>query len=297
MHGGADLRIVTDDGYTALHVASQQGTLSAAKLLLRAGPELRFATTTTGYTALHVASGYGHVAVMRVLIEAGANLNARSPHGETPLYTAASNGRVGAIRMLLHAKANPLLITVDSGFEINPLDIAAHHGHTNAVRELLRQLGIKGCGGHLAGRNAFSANVNGRCSSRIARLLVDAGIDTVTPLRIALALGGAVYEDTLLLDHVKRRLREKNVGGKDATHEQLDGLEGICRLLMRVEAVHAVSWLWSAGSVSTACAARVTRKSKTLAPSVINTLPVLRRRAARPGMLLRPAFRCELVMR
>lgn len=36
----------------------------------------------------------------------------------------------------------------------------------------------------------------------------------------------------------------RRVGGKDATEEQLNKLEGIRRLLLRAEAVRAVSWLW-----------------------------------------------------
>lgn len=291
LKGGANVWVVADGGFTALHVASQQGTITAARLLLRAGADLH-ATASGGYSALHVASGNGHVAVMRVLIEAGANINARLPStGETPLYTAATKGHVGSIKMLLFAKANALFVTIDSGMKATPLDVAAHYGHANVVRELLQQLGIKGCGGHHAGRNAFTANINGRCSPRIAQLLVDAGMDTATPIRIALAPGGRVYEDALLLDHANRRLRENNIGGRDATQEQLTGLEGIRRLLMRVEAVHAVSWLWSADSASTARAARAARKCKTPSPSVVNTLPILRRRAAKPGLLLRPMFR------
>ncbi len=72
-------------------------------------------------------------------------------------------------------------------------------------------------------------------SPRIVRLLVDAGADTKsanprinqTPLATA-----------------SRMLREKKINGKDATEDQLHRLEGVRRLLLRVEAVHAVSFLW-----------------------------------------------------
>lgn len=294
MNAGANVWIVADGGYTALHICGQQGTLSATKLLLRAGADLH-ATTSKGYAVLHVAAGHGHMAVMRVLIEAGANVNARLPStGETPIFTAARNGHVGSIRVLIRAKASALLTTIDSGLAFLPLDIAAHFGHVKVVRELLQQLGIEGCGGHLGGRSAFTANFTGRCSSMIARLLVNAGIDTAAPIRVALTPGGTVYEDTLLLDHANRRLREKKTGGKDATQEQLNGLEGVRRLLMQVEAVHAVSRLWSAEIPFSGrgAAAHVARKSKPLlSPSVINTLPTLRRRTARHGVLLGPVFR------
>lgn len=48
-----------------------------------------------------------------------------------------------------------------------------------------------------------------------------------------------------------RSLREKTLLGENATKEQLNGLEGIRRLLLRVEAVHATSWLWQSDVPST----------------------------------------------
>lgn len=47
--------------------------------------------------------------------------------------------------------------------------------------------------------------------------------------------------DNTLLAPTTRNLREKKFRGEDANEEQLNGLEGIRRLLMRVEAVFTQS--------------------------------------------------------
>lgn len=101
--------------------------------------------------------------------------------------------------------------------------------------------------------------------------------------------GGAPFCATLL-EYTTRILREKKVNGEDATEEELDGLEGIRLLLMRVEAVHAVSWLWYTGPAP--IAREGTRKSSnTTSPPVRTMMPILGHRAARPGVVLRSMFR------
>lgn len=81
------------------------------------------------------------------------------------------------------------------------------------------------------------------CSPRVVQLLVDAGADTAYAFRDLDRGEIDVSETPLAL--INRFIRENNVwAGEEATEEQLHGLEAVRRLLMRVEAVHAVSWLW-----------------------------------------------------
>ncbi|CAB1109689.1 unnamed protein product [Ectocarpus sp. CCAP 1310/34] len=71
------------------------------------------------------------------------------PRTATPLYIAAMQGHLGAVKVLLHAKANPLLTRSSecSGRSFVPLEVAAQTGRSAVVRELLREFGIRCCGG------------------------------------------------------------------------------------------------------------------------------------------------------
>lgn len=199
---------------------------------------------------------------------------------------ASSNGHVGAVRVLLRAKANALLPrVVFSNVGHTPLDAATTAGHKDVARELILQLGAEGCGGKAA---LFAG-----CSPRIARLLLDAGVDTQSPV-VLCADGSKAWSVTTILAHTNRRIRYKEFQGKYATEEQLQGLEGIRRLILQAEAIHAVSWQWCAGTVSSfgGHAADVTRKRKQSVSTPLGTiLPILRLRVAARGTLLGPVFR------
>jgi len=126
------------------------------------------------------------------------------------------------------------------------------------------------------------------------RLLVEAGADTTSAFGVAnnLQQGDYVGSDETPLDFTARLLRDKRVLDEDISEEQLFGLEGIRRLLLRVEAVHALSFLWPvdipAGVDTTASRARRTVVTST---PLRMMLPMLRRRARRPRGLLAALFR------
>lgn len=291
LENGADTWIAADNGATALLLSCQNGHLSITTLLVRAGADLG-ATDCLGFTPLHMASREGHHHVILPLIEAGANVNRALGDGQTPLFTAAHRGDADAVRVLLRAKANALLPRMIKRREILPLDVAAYHGHVEVVRELLQQRGIEGCGGAGAGVQALIATMDsGHFSPRVVRLLVDAGVDTKAAVRIIdIRLGEEFY--STMLNLTNRSLREKRVNGKDTTEAQLSGLEGTRRLLLRVGAVHAVSWLWCDERALITGAAHDVRKSKiTTSTPLSMMLPMLRRRATRPDVLLGSLFR------
>lgn len=104
--------------------------------------------------------------------------------------------------------------------------------------------------------------VRGLASPRVVRLLVDAGADTTSALRLTDAPGG-VNDHNTALAFTNKRLREKKVRGSHATEEQLYRLEAIRRLLLREEAAHAISWLWPRGILSAAKAVGDTKTTKT----------------------------------
>ena len=111
-------------------------------------------------------------------------------------------------------------------------------------------------------------------STRIVRLLVDAGADPAPVIRA----GSIPAVHATPLELTTSMLREKKVAGKDATEEHLHKLEGIRRLLLRVEAVHAVSFLWP---VDVPFMFGTTEgKSKAMATSIpLRVMPISRRRA------------------
>ncbi|CAM9182575.1 unnamed protein product, partial [Ectocarpus sp. 12 AP-2014] len=75
---------------------------------------------------------------------------------------------------------------------------------------------------------------------------------------------------------------DKTEPGVDQVH--LWRLKGVLRLFQQVAAAHATSWLWPDDTVP---AAKVKRSKKSEKPeAIVRTLPVLRRRLAKPRVLL-----------
>ena len=90
-------------GYTALHMAAEEGLLEMVKLLVANGANPN-ALSNEGFTPLHVATQPN---VVRDLITAGANVNACANNGITPLlYQSEENGRLGEMKVLLENGAD-----------------------------------------------------------------------------------------------------------------------------------------------------------------------------------------------
>jgi ankyrin repeat protein len=103
LKGGADPRIPTADGTTALMVAAglgrctndytlqrgarSQGGEQAVTLLLDAGVEVN-AINEADFTAAHGAAFRGLNEIIQILVERGANINARDYRGRTPYRLA-----------------------------------------------------------------------------------------------------------------------------------------------------------------------------------------------------------------
>ena len=67
----------TNDGTTALWIASQNGHKEIVKLLLEKGADINVKQTATGATALLLASQNGRTDVVKLLLEKGADVNAK----------------------------------------------------------------------------------------------------------------------------------------------------------------------------------------------------------------------------
>lgn len=105
-----------------------------------------------GFTALHLAAARGHLAVLEVLFERKVDVNCRSQnalqYGSSALHLAASNGQLEVVKFLLARGAKPEMYRASNWFcswfsnGSSPLWLAAIHGHADVVETLL-QAGVK----------------------------------------------------------------------------------------------------------------------------------------------------------
>ena len=80
---GADVNMISGQGYSCLHTAVMGDQLEIVKTLLLAGAEVN-ATDEELLTPLHFAARDGAGEIALVLVRAGANLTARQNEGKTP---------------------------------------------------------------------------------------------------------------------------------------------------------------------------------------------------------------------
>jgi uncharacterized protein len=130
---GADVNVADNDGWTALMFAAREGTLAAARAIIRSPKQSTLDALAKETSALSLAAERGRHALVRMLIEAGANV--RKPEiGGRALQLAAQAAHVDVVRTLMEAKA-PLGF---SGWENEPpLHAAAARGQSLVVEALL----------------------------------------------------------------------------------------------------------------------------------------------------------------
>jgi len=85
---------------------------------------------------LLIATRENDIETARALIAAGADVNAKDQIADTPFLYAAAEGRLDILRLILATGRGNLADTNRYGG--NALIPAAHHGHPEAVRELLK---------------------------------------------------------------------------------------------------------------------------------------------------------------
>jgi ankyrin repeat protein/Tfp pilus assembly protein PilF len=98
---GADPSLADGRGYTALHFAAQEGHLEVVTFLVRKVGLSANLRTEEGATALLIASGKGYLDMMKVLVESGADAQMATEAGWTPLMLASRGGHLDAVGFLL----------------------------------------------------------------------------------------------------------------------------------------------------------------------------------------------------
>eukprot|EP00808_Paulinella_micropora_P016243 g27067.t1 len=95
---------VQDGTESPLYIASGQGYLAVARLLVKEG-HADVDRRHAGFTPLFVAAQLGHLAVCEFLVKSGADVNVVADDGASPLYIAARKAQREVVEYLLEARA------------------------------------------------------------------------------------------------------------------------------------------------------------------------------------------------
>jgi ankyrin repeat protein len=105
---GADVNQASNEGFTPIFGAAQEGHLLAVSCL---GKELEAdvkITSNDGYTPLLIAAKKGHASVVQTLVkELGADIHQGDSRGGTPLMAASHHTHADIVKWLVKAGANP----------------------------------------------------------------------------------------------------------------------------------------------------------------------------------------------
>jgi ankyrin repeat protein len=122
-------------------------------------------------TALHVAALKGDLDTVRRLVNAGMNKNAKNHEGMTPMMYAAHKGHTNVIRYLIRKGANARIRATPNN-PTTAIHFAAEEGHVNAVRNLIKHSNLQHQDGN--GRSVLTIAA-GLSNPRMMRMLIRAG--------------------------------------------------------------------------------------------------------------------------
>jgi ankyrin repeat protein len=201
-----------DEGTTPLHLASEEGHVAVARLLVNHGASLS-AQTNDGWTPLHVAIKCGYLELVRLFLEHGASVSAQIKDGWSSLDIASERGDLNFVQLLLEHGADPSAQNMHVGA---PLHLACLRGDVKLAHLLIEN------GADPATRNVYGGTPLHRACWRghvqLAQLLLEHGADPAsqtkdgwTPLHL-MSDSGYVELARLLVKH-----------GADAATSSKDG--------------------------------------------------------------------------
>ena len=123
----------SDDGLSALHIASHRGHVAIVRILLEREVNID-ERDNNGRTALQMAAINGHEAVVQLLLQRGACINACDALGRTALHWAALQKHEAVLRVFLDAGADGNICDTN-GWSV--LHVAIERGFEAGLRLLL----------------------------------------------------------------------------------------------------------------------------------------------------------------
>uniref|UniRef100_A0A671N6A5 Ankyrin-3-like n=1 Tax=Sinocyclocheilus anshuiensis TaxID=1608454 RepID=A0A671N6A5_9TELE len=117
----------------ALHIAARKDDTKSAALLLQ-NDHNADVESKSGFTPLHIAAHYGNINVATLLLNRGAAVDFMARNDITPLHVAAKRGNGNMVKLLLDRGAKIDAKTKDG---LAPLHCGARSGHEQVVEMLL----------------------------------------------------------------------------------------------------------------------------------------------------------------
>ncbi|CAM9477299.1 unnamed protein product, partial [Laminaria digitata] len=289
---GANVNSRLDDGATPLFLAAKDGRLEAVRVLLRANANPLL--SAYGSLPLGMAVYNGHLKVVRELVHWYGLDGCTCDGGALVLATAASRKHVDTVTFLCDAG-----VVDTEGVAL----CAAIEGCSEAcVYLLLRRQGGNASTGTRAYVNmahgtfpetydefvfqetplVSTFNLGSFHAPRFARLLLEAGADATSGVRFPCDSDEGEEDEGFIgtpLDLATSYFRR--FSPMRVHREMVRGLKGVIRLLLQEEAVHLVSWTWPIDTGRS-----VERAPRKKSASIARMLPLLRRRATKPRVLL-----------
>ena len=134
---GIAASLADDRGFTALHVASANGQLAVASLLMKhsnVADIINCTTKDTASTPLHLAVHPGYTGLVQLLLDSGANELAININGQSCLHIAAMAGHQEVTAIILSHAAEDMamceqLVNMSDKKSMTGLLLAARSGH------------------------------------------------------------------------------------------------------------------------------------------------------------------------
>ncbi|KAG8456500.1 hypothetical protein GDO86_002324 [Hymenochirus boettgeri] len=130
----SNINITTNDGYTALHIAAQNGYIPMVNFLLENNIDYSPKPNDKN-NPFHLALLYNHMEVVDILLEAKFDINATNMRQQTPLHIAAEQRNIDLVEKLLKAGCD-LQIADKQGK--TPLGVAARSNHILIVDMIIK---------------------------------------------------------------------------------------------------------------------------------------------------------------
>jgi ankyrin repeat protein len=127
-------RLSGRDGNAPLFCAVAARHIDVARVLVRHGARVEMRTGADDSSPLHQAAVTGQAAMCELLIERGADIDSRDREENTPLHYASTVGHVRAVRTLVDEGAD---VNAQQDIGLTALHWACHKGHEKVVVMLL----------------------------------------------------------------------------------------------------------------------------------------------------------------